>query len=283
MPALPTPNLENVMAKIPPKKDLNMIMEDLTVPMEFRPYLGYSGLGHKCSRYLWYNFRWCYDRDIPLRMNRIFRRGDIEEPRVVEDLKRVGCDITDVGFEVVGVTGHAKGHGDGKAHNVPTGGKKVHLFECKTMKHSSFVKYLKVGLKLYSPTYWQQIHSYMGHEKINDCIYVVTNKDTEQRDYQRIKFDKSQFDEGERKAFDIITSEFPPERMMGASRIYFECKFCDAYEQCWNDKPYKVTCRTCKHGDFEDGGLFSCSNFQEWRNPDDQLAACDEYVLDNPE
>jgi hypothetical protein len=273
-----------MMAKIPLTKDINSIMEDLTVPMEFRNYLGYSGLGHKCSRYLWYSFRWCYDRDIESRIDRIFRRGDIEEPRIVADLNRVGCHVTNVGDEVIGTTGHARGHIDGIAIGVPTAEKKKHLFECKTMKHSSFVKYMKIGLKLYSPSYWQQIHSYMGHWGLKDTLYAVTNKDTEQRDYQRIKFDKSQFEEGERKAFDIITSEFPPERMLVASKVYFECKFCDAYKQCWYNEPYKVTCRTCKHGDFEDGGKFSCSLHKiEDMSKEGQLAACPDYVLDQPE
>lgn len=270
------------MAKIPPKKSISAIMEDLTVPMEFRDYLGYSGLGHKCPRYLWYSFRWCYDRNIPSRIERIFRRGDIEEPRVAADLERVGCTIVNVGDEVVGITGHAKGHIDGVALRVPTGGKKLHLFECKTMKHSSYVKYLKVGLKLYSPSYWQQIHSYMGHKGLKDCLYVVTNKDTEERDYQRIKFCKETFDEGERKALDIITSEFPPERMIMASRIYFECKFCDAYEQCWNEKPYKVTCRTCKYCDFEDEGILNCGFHGHELDSERQLMACDHYILDDP-
>ena len=117
------------MAQIPKHNDLNAFMDEGSVAGEDRPYLGYSGLGHPCGRYLWYNFRWAFVKEIPLRIERIFRRGDIEEDRVKESLAAKGCSIIDAGSEVVGVTGHARGHVDGKAIGVPFADKKFHLFE----------------------------------------------------------------------------------------------------------------------------------------------------------
>lgn len=270
------------MAQIPKHNDINAFMDEGDVDGEDRPYLGYSGLGHPCGRYLWYNFRWAFIKKIPLRIERIFRRGDIEEKRVKESLKLKGCNIIDAGANVTGVTGHAQGHIDGVAIGVPFAENKEHLFECKTMKASAFVKYLKEGLRRYSPTYWQQIHSYMGHRKLTRCLYVVTNKDTEERDYKRIKFDKNQFAEGESKAFDIITSASLPNRMPIASKTYFECKWCDAYKQCWEDAPLRVTCRTCKNVEFEDGGVVSCSYWQiNNMTTEEQVKACDKYELDD--
>lgn len=269
------------MAQIPKHNDLNALMDEGFIDGEDRDYLGYSGLGHPCGRYLWYGFRWAFVKKIPLRINRIFRRGDIEEKRVTESLAEKGCTIYEAGAEVVGVTGHAKGHIDGKAIGVPFFEEKKHLFECKTMKASAYVKYLKEGLRRYSPPYWQQIQSYMGHMKLDRCLYVVVNKDTEERDFKRIKFDKAQFKEGESKAFDIITSASPPQRMPVASKTYFECKWCDAYKQCWQDAPIRVTCRTCQHVEFEDDGIVSCSFHGHKLDAKRQAMACDSYELDH--
>ena len=264
------------MAVIPKHNSINEIMEKGDVPQKSRDYLGYSGLGHKCLRYQWYSFRWCYSRSIPHRINRIFRRGDIEENRVIEDLKKHGCEISNIQEEVVGVTGHVKGHTDGTAICVPTAEATPHLFECKTMKAKSYKEYLKVGLRRYSAPYWQQIHSYMGHLGLTRCLYVVVNKDTEERDYQRIKFDKSQFEDGERIALEIITADKPPQRMPGASERFFECAYCDARNQCYGKEPIRVTCRTCINCSFENEGKLSCS-LHGALDKHAQLLACDKY------
>ena len=269
------------MAKIPKRQDISELIESGFIDGEFRDYLGYSGLGHKCKRYLWYQFRWCYDCQIPRRVMRIYKRGDIEEPRVIEDLLRVGCTVTDSQKEVKDQTGHARGHIDGIAIGVPTAEKTPHLFECKTMKASSYKEYIKKGLRIFNSAYWQQIQSYMGHLGLTRCLYVVVNKDTEERNYQRIEFDEAQFREGEGISLDVITSNFPPERMAIASKIYYECKWCDAYKQCFGGAAIKVTCRTCEHVEFENDGKVSCGFHGHELDKERQLIACDSYKLDS--
>ena len=260
---------------------INDIMENGDIEGEHRMYLGYSGLGSACMRKVWYSFRWVCKDSASRRMNRIWDRGHIEEDRIIADLARVGCTITEQEFTVVGITGHAKGHGDGKALGVPTYDPLVKLlFEAKTMKHSSFVKYLKEGLQHYSPAYWQQIHSYMGHEKLPACLYVVVNKDTEERDYTIIPFDETQFDEGERIAFNIITAGVPPPRMQNASAQFFECKWCCFNKVCHKGAPVDKNCRTCVYWDIEEDGKFSCSSSDEWLDGPKQLSGCESYELD---
>ena len=69
-----------------------------------RNHLGASLIGHECSRYLWYVFRWCGQEegrgDTPedarknlARMQRLFNRGHREEDRYVEFLKGIGAQI----------------------------------------------------------------------------------------------------------------------------------------------------------------------------------------------
>ena len=141
--------------KVPKAKTLNMFMDRGVIEGEYRPYLGYSGLGHPCSRYIWYGFRWAYDNIIDIKKDRIFERGNIEEERIKKSLEAKGIPVTRAQEEVVGVTGHARGHIDGVANNVPTGGLKDHLFECKGLAKAYYKQYIKLGLQRYSSTYWQ--------------------------------------------------------------------------------------------------------------------------------
>lgn len=247
------------MAIIPKTNELNNLMEKGLFLQAHRNHLGYSGIGDICARKTWYSFRWVKDIYIAPRIQRIFERGLLEEARIMKDLKDKGCMVTDTQLAIIGITGHAQGHIDGAVIGVPTAEKTLHLLEAKTMKNSKFNEYMKVGLQKFSSAYWQQIHSYMGHSKLERCLYVVTNKDTEERDYKRIHFDLDQFKEGEKLAFHIITSEKPPEKMPGASRTYFQCKFCNYINICHNEEKIKKSCRTCEFWDIEDKGEFSCS------------------------
>jgi len=248
------------MAKLPKMEiTLNHIMESWLVEQEHRSYIGYSGLGHECMRKVWYDFRWVKSRSIQPRIQRIFDRGNWEENRVLQDLKRKGVRVSGKQMEVIGPAGHVKGHIDGILIDVPTAKKTRHLFEGKTMKDSKFKQYLKLGLKKFEPAYWQQINSYMGHLNLTRCLYVVTNKDTEERDYQRINFDKDQYEEGEKRAFYILTSEGPPDKVNLATSTYTVCKFCSYSNICHKKAPVDKNCRTCTHWDIEDDGAFSCS------------------------
>lgn len=247
------------MAIIPKFNELNSIMEKGNILQAHRNYLGYSGVGDYCMRKTWYSFRWVKDIYIAPRIQRIFERGFLEEARVMESLKKKGCMVTDNQLMVVGTTGHAQGHIDGAVIGVPLAEKTLHLLEVKTMKTSKYAEYLKGGLQKFSSVYWQQIHSYMGLARLTRCLYVVVNKDTEERDYKRIHYDENQFKEGERLAFNIVTSEMPPDRIPGAGNTYFKCKFCNYADICFGDIAVKKSCRTCNCWDIENDGKFSCS------------------------
>lgn len=64
-----------------------------------RSHLGASLIGHSCSRYLWYVFRWVYDHRFDGRMLRLFNRGHREEDRFIEWLRGIGCQVTDLDLE----------------------------------------------------------------------------------------------------------------------------------------------------------------------------------------
>jgi hypothetical protein len=58
-----------------------------------RFYCGASAIGKECARERWYDLRWASSRFFEARMLRLFDRGHIEEPRILEWLGSVGAEI----------------------------------------------------------------------------------------------------------------------------------------------------------------------------------------------
>lgn len=270
------------MALLPKKDILKELLDHEMVLQEFRPYIGMSSLNGKCMRSTWYNFRWACDRFVPKRVQRIFDRGDMEEARVIRDLQKVGMVVgycLDDQVEVGDDTGHIKGHPDGVVDKVPVAPKTTHLLEIKTMKDSLYKAYLKNGLEKQYPTYWGQIHTYMGKMGLTRCLFIATNKDTEERNYERIHYDKATHDMCMHLGLEILLSEKPPKKI--GEVTWFECKMCDNKGICHKGDPIKRTCRSCKHVGIEMDGKWSCS----YHKTDDialdlQLTGCGQYELD---
>ena len=60
----------------------------------FRPHLGASQIGKSCERALWYDFRWATPAHFPGRILRLFETGQLEEARLVKNLRRIGATGT---------------------------------------------------------------------------------------------------------------------------------------------------------------------------------------------
>ena len=58
-----------------------------------RSHLGASLIGHSCSRYLWYLFRWVFHYQFSGRMYRLFQRGHREEDVINQYLTGMGCEV----------------------------------------------------------------------------------------------------------------------------------------------------------------------------------------------
>jgi hypothetical protein len=268
------------MALIPKTNILHDAIEGGPVAQEKREYIGMSGLNGPCARKIWYDFHWAYERTVTKRIRRLLERGDMEEPRVVRDLKEVGVNCKHVlnnQIELIDKTGHIRGHPDGTAENVPTAEKTEHLLEIKTMNNRLFKLYIKQGLKISHPVNWGQVHTYMGEQKLTRCLFVVTNKDTEERCYERIHYDKQTHDDCMSLGFNILTSEFIPKKI--GEVTWFECKFCDAKSICHKGEAISRNCRTCKNVNIEEEGKWSCELYGHWLNKEDQILGCGDYEL----
>lgn len=275
------------MAKIPNFNHIQDVMEGRDIEQLPRPYIGYSGLNSPCARSIWYAFHWVDYKVISPRLSRIFERGDIEEARMVRDLKAAGMDVYTIikgkkveitgnigeeQEEIIGVGGHVHGHTDGRVLGVPGAEKTEHLLEVKTMKAKKFNDYLKFGLEKVHPVYHGQMHSYMGKTGLTRCLFSVTNKDTEERSFKRYKFDKDVFQDMESIALDILISEIPLQKIGDAT--WYECKFCDFKEVCHHGKPPLRNCRTCKEGIIDDFGVWRCELNNSILTKAEQFAGC---------
>lgn len=60
----------------------------------FRHHLGASIMGHTCDRYLWFSFRWMREPSHSSRIQRIFNRGNSEEKRIIEMLRKTGLVLS---------------------------------------------------------------------------------------------------------------------------------------------------------------------------------------------
>jgi len=263
-----------------------------------RSYLGMSGLGDPCSRKIWLGWRWASPKQYPARVKRIFNRGDLEEARIIADLKEVGIEvyrkdptiqvvqkgddhielfghIGERQEELIGFAGHVKGHTDGRLLGVIEAPKTEHLAEFKTANAKGFKKFKDLGVKEAHKVYYGQLTRYMGGLNLTRAMFIVNNKDTEERHYERVKFDKYYYADLVRKEVEIVLSELPPEKEF--AKTWFECKFCDQRAVCHNGATPQVNCRTCEHVDLHDKGRWTCGLNQKDLTFDDQLKGCELY------
>lgn len=264
----------------------NIILEKLEngeVENNPRPYLGYSMIGEQCLRYLQYYHRLAYKNTITRRIKRLFNFGKYMENVFYEDLKAVGCKIGDTQTEMVGASGHWKGHCDGTLMQVPGAEKTKHLLECKTHNDDQFKKLQKAGevRKTHFKHFAQSI-MYMGKMKLTRALYLGYNKNDSAYYIERIHFDKEEFEELEFKENAVISNVKLFPRIGNGKETWHECRFCDAKKVCFNKVAIERNCRTCEHVEMHSKGKWLCgvSKIKKELTLDAQMKACPKYELD---
>ncbi len=267
-----------VLADFDTRTKVEKMMEDGKIKGDIRTYLGVSSIGDPCTRKLWYSFRWVSaPEQITKRQNRLFGRGHKEEPIIVADLEACGMEHYDDQDECIACHGHVKGHCDGKLRNVPDAPKTPHLAEFKTANDKNFAKAKKDKVKLGFPVYYAQMVVYMYLFGLKRALFIMVNKNTDERYYERIKADNKYAKELLLRAEDIIMSEIPPEKRFKST--YFSCKWCLHYNVCHFGLKPQVNCRTCNFCDIHNEGKWACSLKEEWLDKEDQLAGCSSHRL----
>ncbi len=255
-----------------------------------RKYLGASIIGHHCERYLWYDFRQATKPEIEGRIYRLWETGDLEEIRLVTDLRSIGCDIHDIDqdgnqFAISDLSGHFSGHLDGAGLGIPEAPKTWHVLEFKTHNNKSFVKLVKDEVQKSKPQHYAQMQIYMHKTGMKRALYMAVNKDTDELYTERIHHDQA-FCEGlMERAKRVIFDNQPPERPYNRSDYYL-CSWCDAQEICWGTGNVALpivtsSCRQCCHATpkLDGHARWFCSKHGRSLSSFEQDDACDKHLL----
>ena len=249
-----------------------------------RTYLGASIIGGPCERALWFGFRWAERRTFDGRTYRLFERGRNEEKVIIDELRGIGCEVSDSmpngeqwGFKDIG--GHFSGHMDAAARGTPYAPKSWCVCEFKTHSAKSFKELVDKGVVVAKPEHWHQMNIYMGKFGIDRAMYYAVCKDDDRIHTEWLHFDKDEYERMMDRARRIINSAEPPERISNDASWY-QCKFCDYRSICHSQSVPRAHCRTCAHAtpetgnDTSDKARWSCTHLNSDISLDMQRVGC---------
>lgn len=224
-----------------------------------RSHLGASQIGRPCLMELWIAFRWLDYKVHDGRQYRLFQRGHFEEPRFVEYLEGVGCEvevfapgtehIEDKGKRQIRISacqGHFGGSVDSvlklpERYQVPG---KV-LGEYKTQGTQKFAKLLTQGCQINKEEHFAQQSIYGYKLGLTHSVYLSVNKNDDDLHVELIKLDWILGKELEDKAERIIFATEPPPKI-SLNPKHYRCGWCDFKGLCWYNKEPLVNCRSCR-------------------------------------
>jgi hypothetical protein len=235
-------------------------------PSEHRNHLGVSVIGDKCSRKLWYSFRWVKLEQHEPRMRRLFKRGHFEEEKFAAILTWMGFHVRTIDpetkrqYRFSAVNGHYGGSGDSVAllpwfrddENFRI------LVEYKTSNAKYFKELKTKGLKEAKPQHWIQMCGYGNAFRTRYGLYITINKDDDDIYFEFVELDWQLAILMEKKAGDIINATVPPPRI-AENPAYFDCRWCHKQGICWYNEPVEINCRSCKNGQPIENGKWRCN------------------------
>ena len=248
----------------------------------FRAHLGASLIGKPCDRSLWYDFRWTTVAQHPGRLLRLFETGQLEEARIVRNLRRIGATVLEVDPEtgrqwrVEAHGGHFGGSLDGVALNLLEAPKTWHVLEFKTHAFKSFVDLVAKGVRLAKEQHYAQMQIYMRLTTLTRALYLAVNKNNDDLYVERVELDAEFADRLLARAGRIIFAPRPPARVSD-DPAWYQCRLCDHADLCHGQAAAAVNCRTCLSSTPVDGG-WQCEREQRLLSEPDQRAACDKHL-----
>lgn len=238
-------------------------------------------IGTECDRALFYNLRWASEPEqIDGRKLSIFRTGDRWEEVMVADLERIGVEVWGQQDRIRLVSGHVRGKIDGMALGIPEAPKTEHLCEFKSSNDKGFKEIKKKKCKVAKPLHYAQCQIGMHAKGLTRCLYMVTNKNDDERHVERLEYDVEFCLRTLARAERIVRAYEPPSRISEDPK-FFGCMFCRHHDVCHGGKMARVSCRSCIHATPEMGGdgHWSCSRFAKPLGVDEQKAACPAHLF----
>lgn len=235
-----------------------------------------SHLGRACDRELWLSLRWASPpEDLTGRKLRIFERGDIEERRILADLRRAGVVVDDLDpatgrqWRFALASGWLRGKADGICRGLPEAPEERHVLEIKSLKAADWRAIQKHGLAKVKPEHWRQLHAGMEGLKISRGIYLGVNKDTEELLAEFLTLDPAEAAADEARVLRLVEADHAPLRAAEKPEA-FVCRFCPHAATCHEGALPRRSCRTCLHFSFGRDGSGHCACFDQPRAPEAQ-------------
>jgi hypothetical protein len=250
--------------------------------------LSVGELGAECDRNLYYSFHWATAPEkVDGRKVRIFRRGDIEELRLIEDLERIGVEVFGQQDRIRLVSGHVRGKIDGRLLGLPEARKTEHLVEFKSSNTANFKKLVREKVRKAQPKHFVQCQLGMHAFGLTRALYLVTDKNDESIYAERLEYDLEFCLRLLARAERIIRANEPPPRI-SEKPDFFGCMFCKHKSVCHqidaDGEPAfvlpRVTCRSCLFSTPELSGdaHWSCGRYSKPISFDEQKAACPSHL-----
>lgn len=253
--------------------------------------LSVGELGNECDRSLFYTLRWVSPQEQPDgRKIRIFRRGDIEEERLIADLERVGVEVFGQQDRIRLVGGHVRGKVDGRLLGLLEAPKTEHLFEAKSANGADWRALQRDRLRKAQPKHFVQCQLGMQMFGLTRAYYMSTNKDTEEIYAERVEYDLEFCVRLLAKAERLILADEPPARS-GKKPTDMVCRFCRHKPLCHQvdeqNEPAarpvfaRVTCRSCLYGQptLDGDAAWHCRRFSKPLSIDEQRAGCEAHLF----
>lgn len=238
-------------------------------------------IGVECDRAIWLAFRRSSEPEkITWRKRRIFERGQIEEERLLDLLRLIGCEVTGQQQKVRAAGGHLRGKIDGRTFGLPEAPATEHLIECKSAKDTYFKELKKKGVKEAKPEHYATFQFYMHGLGLERVLYMCSGKNDEDLHLERLEYDADSAIRAVARIERIIQMPEPPSRLC-SKRDDFRGKFCRQAAVCWQEVWPRVHCRTCLHSTpLMDGNAgWDCARWSKPLSLDEQAVGCPAHLF----
>jgi len=210
-------------------------------------------------------------------MLRLFRRGNLEEQVVVDDLRAIGCIITHTGDDQleIKVAPHIVAYPDGIIESgVKEAPKTRHILEIKTHNDKSFKALAKTGPPA---KHLAQMQTAMHGTGIDRALYVAVNKNTDELYIYRLKYDRLEAEKIVSRGQSIVSDAYAPARIAD-DPSWYQCKYCPFSQVCYKGEAADKNCRTCAHSTPAGDGSWTCERWGKTIEDDVIEVGCSSYI-----
>lgn len=247
-----------------------------------RDHLGASVISNSCNRALVYAFRWMHREQFDGRMQRLFNRGHLQEPRFVEWLRGIGSNVAELAptgkqWRMTNLENHYGGSLDGQII-LPERYKisDTLLLEMKSHNDRRFKEVVKKGVIAAKPDHFMQMCAYGEAYELEYGLYMAINKNDDDVWPEIVQLDRALGVKLRDKAKHVIGAlELPPR--VAASPAYETCKYCPHSGVCHLGQPVDVNCRSCANSKPVADGQWFCQHWNAIIPHDEIPKACEQW------